>query len=198
MFGVNEEDGLSFVEKTAQFIAYDRFCESQREDRLFNDHLATHFVGKYGKQCSDLFAMKSAEQHFDKDGSIGFGFEGFYNYHSARTKLISELLAKWNANTVGDKQIINMGAGVDTRPYWDESLKGINRYVEVDQEALNKTKEKTYAELQEKGQLNEPFCPRHVVTMNFMKESTKDLPQHGVDQKVKTCWVLEGLVMYLH
>ena len=33
--------------------------------------------------------------------------------------------------------------------------------------------------------------------MNFMEESTKDLPTHGYDQSLPTCWILEGLVMYM-
>ena len=33
--------------------------------------------------------------------------------------------------------------------------------------------------------------------MNFMKESIKDLPNHDYDSTLPTCWILEGLVMYL-
>jgi len=33
--------------------------------------------------------------------------------------------------------------------------------------------------------------------MDFNKESAKDLPTHGYDSSVPTCWILEGLVMYL-
>merc|ERR1712232_171231 len=33
--------------------------------------------------------------------------------------------------------------------------------------------------------------------MDFSKESTKDLPNHGFDKSVPTCWILEGLIMYL-
>ena len=33
--------------------------------------------------------------------------------------------------------------------------------------------------------------------MDFSKESTKDLPTHGYDASLPTCWILEGLVMYL-
>ena len=33
--------------------------------------------------------------------------------------------------------------------------------------------------------------------MDFMKESIKDLPNHGYDESLPTCWILEGLVMYL-
>merc|ERR1711920_218238 len=36
-----------------------------------------------------------------------------------------------------------------------------------------------------------------VITTDFMKESTKDLPNHGYDASLPTCWILEGLVMYM-
>merc|ERR1712086_185088 len=40
------------------------------------------------------------------------------------------------------------------------------------------------------------MCERQVISMDFAKESTKDLPTHGM-KEMPTCWVLEGLVMYL-
>ena len=33
--------------------------------------------------------------------------------------------------------------------------------------------------------------------MDFSTESTKDLPKHGFDESVPTCWIMEGLIMYL-
>ena len=33
--------------------------------------------------------------------------------------------------------------------------------------------------------------------MDFKKESIKDMPSHGYDYRLPTCWILEGLVMYL-
>lgn len=85
-----------------------------------------------------------------------------------------------------------MGAGVDTRAFWVECLKKAERYVEVDVEAINTFKTK---KLEELGA--EAFCPRQVISQDFSKESTKDLPKHGFDASLPTCWILEGLVMYL-
>ena len=42
-------EGMGYVALTAQAIAYERALESKREDRLFNDHLAQHFVGETGE-----------------------------------------------------------------------------------------------------------------------------------------------------
>ena len=47
-------------------------------------------------------------------------------------------------------------------------------------------------------ELNEvPKCQRLVISMDFKKESIKDLPNHGYQSTLPTCWILEGLVMYL-
>lgn len=73
-----------------------------------------------------------------------------------------------------------------------ESLKKVERYVEVDVESLNNYKAKKLEELKA-----EPLCTRQVISMDFSKESTKDMPNHGFDPSLPTCWILEGLVMYL-
>ena len=44
------------------------------------------------------------------------------------------------------------------------------------------------------------MCDRKVISLNFAKDSTKDLPKHGffvVSSDAPTCWLLEGLIMYL-
>lgn len=89
-----------------------------------------------------------------------------------------------------------MGCGVDTRAFWDESLKGMEAYVEVDAKPVNDYKIKVLEEVKAKEGLPEQVCERQVISMDFSKESTKDLPAHGL-KEMPTCWVLEGLVMYL-
>ena len=83
------EDGLNYTMGTSQAIAYERMLESQREDRLFNDHLAKHFTGgERGKEISD---------------HINAGFSLLFRKHNnvcimitaARTKLINDYLEKW-------------------------------------------------------------------------------------------------------
>merc|ERR1712062_12487 len=47
--------------------------------------------------------------------------------------------------------------------------------------------------------LPDPQCKRNIVSMDFKKETIKDLPSKGseFDKKEPTCWILEGLIMYL-
>jgi len=89
-------------------------------------------------------------------------------------------------------QVTNLGCGVDTRPFWLDCLKKVERYVEVDVETINTFKADKLKEVEEKS-----LCPRQVITMDFMTETIKDLPNHGYDKSLPTCWILEGLVMYL-
>lgn len=58
-------------------------------------------------------------------------------------------------------------------------------------------KKKIYDQLTAQKKLPAPMCKRDVISMDFSKESTKDLVKHGFNQTIPTCWILEGLVMYL-
>ena len=64
--------------------------------------------------------------------------------------------------------------------------------MEVDDAKVNNAKIK---KLEELGEVSK--CQRLVVSMDFQKESIKDLPNHGYQATLPTCWILEGLVMYL-
>mmetsp|Transcript_6301 Transcript_6301/g.6221 ORF Transcript_6301/g.6221 Transcript_6301/m.6221 type:complete len:120 (-) Transcript_6301:1241-1600(-) len=80
------DDGMTWANKTAQWIAYERMLESERPYALFNDQLAKYFVGDHGKRCSDAFSCMAINMFAD------VGSEGFTQYHAARTKLISDTL----------------------------------------------------------------------------------------------------------
>ena len=63
--------------------------ESQREDRLFNDHLAKHFIGgERGKQISDLLNEYFSIKYPGHDNVC-------IMITAARTKLINDQLEKW-------------------------------------------------------------------------------------------------------
>jgi methyltransferase (TIGR00027 family) len=81
---------------------------------------------------------------------------------------------------------------MDTRAYWLECLKNVDAYLEVDEKALMDQKQAVCDGLGEK-----PLCNRVPISMDFSKETVKDLPKHGYDNSVPTFWLLEGLIMYL-
>jgi len=180
-------DGFTFANKTAMFVAYDRYLESQREDRLFDDHLAKHFAEPYGRDLSDCFGY-NAHYLFGRD----LGRDGFTCWHAARTVLISDKYEAWAAKVDAPNQVVNMGAGMDTRPFWDQTFKGVQMYYEVDTQEVFDLKDTILAPLDAVS-----ICQRQQVAMDFSKESTKDLANKGIDFNVATCWILEGLIMYL-
>eukprot|EP00730_Choanoeca_flexa_P006396 TRINITY_DN12146_c0_g2_i2.p1 TRINITY_DN12146_c0_g2~~TRINITY_DN12146_c0_g2_i2.p1 ORF type:complete len:316 (+),score=76.34 TRINITY_DN12146_c0_g2_i2:109-1056(+) len=196
---VEGEDNLDFSGKTGMWVAYERALESARpeSERLFHDPLAQYFAEPYGKRLSTIFAFGLKHAVFDPPGAeIGFGYEGHVMYTAARTKLINDRVSEWLTNGQS-KQVVNLGAGTDTRAFWLESLKQAEAYIEVDTEPVNKYKSAILAELAAKGELADAKCPRISISLDFTKESVKDLPAHGYAVEKPTCWILEGLVMYL-
>ena len=101
--------------------------ESKRDDRLFNDHLAEHFVGQKGEKTSRFLNEALGKATGVPNVHLG--------YTAARTRLINDKLEAW-INKTEEKgvkmQVANLGAGVDTRAFWLESLKRVERYIEVD------------------------------------------------------------------
>ena len=60
-----------------------------------------------------------------------------------------------------------MGAGMDVRVFWHEPLKSAKCYTEVDTKPVNDLKNKVLDELKGKGELNDPFCERKTISMDF-------------------------------
>lgn len=119
------------------------------------------------------------------------------NFHmtwtATRTRFVNDTITEWLIENSGQKvQITNLGAGVDSRAFWLDSLRQADKYVEVDVESINSFKTKKLAQINA-----EALCPRQIISMDFMKESIKDLPNHNYDASLPTFWLLEGLVMYL-
>jgi O-methyltransferase involved in polyketide biosynthesis len=190
---VDPDDGLDFSGKTSMRIAYERDLESQREDALFNDHLARYFVEPYGKRLS-IMSMLGLKPLFDPNDDIGFGWKGHIWYTAARTQLVNDRLTDWlQASTTQNndnddknqtkkqrRQVLNLGAGVDTRAFWLESLKGVADscyYIEVDTAPVLKFKEERLQlpRTKEGVAATTPLCHRKVVTLDFSKESVQDL-----------------------
>lgn len=197
-----DQDGLDFSNKTAMWVAYERQVESERDDSLFNDTLAGHFVGQYGKRLSDAMSFGLAFSCFDPPGAgIGLGLEGHVMYTAARTKLVNDQVDRWIMNQQKQQnlcQVLNLGVGMDTRVYWLESLKHSKFYWEIDTSAIMNYKQDVLDRLQDEGELPEAMCERKPIAMDFSKESIADLPRkYGYDCFSPTCWILEGLIMYL-
>ncbi len=105
---------IQHVSDTSYWMAAYRAIESERKDALFHDPLAKSLVGEYGNKIAD--SMKSVAQHA-------------YWTLVMRTRLIDEYILKYINQGYGT--IINLGAGLDTRPYRLDLPKA-TRWIEVD------------------------------------------------------------------
>ena len=91
----------------------------------------------------------------------------------------------------GAKQLVILGAGYDGRAWRMPELKGV-RVFEVDHPATQREKRARVAELPAAmGTVN-------FVAIDFVRESLDTvLERAGHDRSVPTCWIWEGVVMYL-
>jgi methyltransferase (TIGR00027 family) len=102
------------VSDTAIWVAYYRAQETERPDALFRDPLASRLVGERGAQIARRF-----------------GSAGKYTAWTlvSRTVLIDEYIREGIAD--GVDAVLNLGAGLDTRPYRME-LPATLQWVEAD------------------------------------------------------------------
>lgn len=113
MPGIEGKAAIEDVADTALWIAAYRARETERADALFHDPLAARLAGPKGARVAAT--MTSGEQ--------------FYWMTTVRTVVIDELLLEAVARGAG--MVLNLGAGLDTRPY-RLALPAKLRWVEVD------------------------------------------------------------------
>jgi methyltransferase (TIGR00027 family) len=111
--GVESDAAIEDVADTALWIAAYRARETARADALFRDPLAARLAGPRGARVAAT--MTGAEQ--------------FYWMTAIRTAVIDELLIEAVARGAG--MVLNLGAGLDTRPY-RLALPSTLRWIEVD------------------------------------------------------------------
>src|SRR6476620_7676279 len=101
------------ISDTARWVAIFRAEESERADALFHDPFARQLAGERGKQIADAI-------EFSKKHSWSF---------VARTWLFDDFIRR-HVNS-GFDMVINLAAGLDTRPY-RMSLPSSLNWVDVD------------------------------------------------------------------
>lgn len=157
---------------SAESLAFVRAAESRKApgERVCFDPFAEHFTG--GMFRVDKF------------------YPGMWNALVARTRYIDDYLASCIRD--GIKQLVILGAGYDSRPYRFD-FKGRVTVFEVDYPATQRLKAKKLKEIL--GNL-----PDHVVfvPIDFNEETLeKRLYESGYDNRLKTLFIWEGVVVYL-
>lgn len=163
---------VSHVSDTARWTAHYRATESARPDALFNDFLAERLAGEHGR------AIAAGAPRTVRSGW----------WLIARTKIIDDIIA----NAIGDgcDRVLNLAAGLDTRPYRLD-LSPEFEWVEADLPGL----------LAEKTQLLADETPRCKLTRTAVDLADTRARAAFLDQALagasKALVLTEGLLMYL-
>lgn len=124
---MNAGSPISSISDTARWVAVYRAWESARADALFHDPYAQQLAGERGRAIAALMPRQARS---------GWPIV-------IRTKLIDEAITAAIAH--GCDAVVNLAAGLDTRPYRME-LPPTLRWCEVDLPALSEEKERLLAD----------------------------------------------------
>lgn len=180
----------NFTNDSAMMIAYERSLESSRPDALFNDPFAKELAGSKGESLSTNFGA----------GCTMFEMPEWLEFHkmwtAVRTKFIDDNVLK--LSTSGEfHQLVNCGAGMDTRAYRLEYYKAFTAgSFEVDMEVINTNKEQVFKDFLGSPV---PHCPVVNVSLDFLNEEKTLATELAApfDVTKPSVFVSEGLVMYL-
>jgi methyltransferase (TIGR00027 family) len=163
---------ITHVSDTARWTALHRATESARPDALFNDPFAERLAGEQGR------AIVACAPRANRNGW----------WLVARTKLIDDAIA--DAIDDGCDRVLNLAAGLDTRPYRLD-LPADFEWVEADLPGL----------LAEKTRLLADETPRCRLTRTAVDLSDPVARDAFLDEALagatKALVLTEGLVMYL-
>lgn len=166
------DDAIRHVSDTALWVAACRAMESERADALFRDPLAARLAGDRGHAIARSMPDAAATIW-----SVAI-----------RTCVIDDLLP--SALASGVDTILNLGAGLDTRPYRLD-LPAATRWIEVDHRELIEVKE---AQLRDEV----PACPVERVGLDLADRDGRLRLFARIDAAAARVLVLtEGVVPYL-
>lgn len=162
---------------TARWAAAQRARESERPDRLFNDPLARILAGEDGMEM-----LRMSDQYNPQRQQTA-------EYMAVRTRFFDDWLV--DAAHQGRKQIVLLGAGMDTRAF-RLSLPAETSFYELDQSAVFDLKEEV---LRQNNGI--PSARRVAVRVDLQQLWIGDLEQAGFRSGESSIWLLEGLLYYL-
>ena len=162
---------------TAQWAAAQRARESEQANRLFHDPLARVLAGDEGMEMLRLSDQYNPQRQQTAE------------YMAVRTRFFDDWLVA-SART-GRKQIVLLGAGMDTRAF-RLPLAEDTAFYELDQAALFDVKEPA---LQQSKGIS--LVHRVPVRVDLQQPWVADLEQPGFQKTQPSIWLLEGLLYYL-
>ena len=196
---VADDELANFTNDSAMMIAYERALETAKgpEVALFQDPFAKLLQGPKGEHLSNDFGANAA---------AAFEFEGWPDFHKTwtaiRTRFIDDKVEE-HVDKEGFKvtQVVNLGAGLDTRPYRLKCYKNFQKCFDVDVEKINDMKKKVFKLLRENDKTFHALCSEVVdVSLDLLdneKNLSTELTKVGFLKDKPTIFIAEGLIMYL-
>lgn len=163
---------ITHVSDTARWTALHRATETARPDALFNDPLAERLAGEQGRAIVDSVRWR------DRSGW----------WLVARTKIIDDAIA--DALAHGCDRVLNLAAGLDTRPYRLDVPSDLT-WVEADLPKLLAEKTQTLAD-------QTPRCRLTRIAVDLADPHARDaMFDEALEGATKAFVLTEGLSMYL-
>jgi methyltransferase (TIGR00027 family) len=181
----------SGVGATALGMAVARAQETAKQQPLFTDTYAEIFIAEAIEAGWDPppDAMTRQTQAAAKDPSLDARKTALLNYAACRTAYFDQFFTR--ANEDGIRQIVVLGAGLDSRPYRLSWAPGTVVY-EIDQPQILEFK------INALWTHNvDPTCEYRPVAVDLRSGWLEALQQNGFDQNQPSAWSAEGLLAYL-
>ncbi|MFK8183699.1 MAG: class I SAM-dependent methyltransferase [Phormidesmis sp.] len=161
------------VSFTARSMAAARALESRREDALFHDPLAEKLAGAEAIEKAASIVEKN-----EKEGSP---------YPQVRTRFLDDVLL---ANASDIRQVVLLGAGLDTRAF-RMGLSSDTHVYEIDQQDIFDYKNPILEN-------DQPSCVRHTIVSDVSEgEWPELLLENGFQKDKPSIWIAEGFLYYL-
>src|SRR5262249_55299268 len=169
---MSDEPLIRDVSDTARWMAVYRARENDRQDAVFKDPFARALAGERGERIAT---------------SLKFTEENAWSF-IARTHLFDRFVSRLVQH--GADTIVNLAAGLDTRPYRME-LPASLRWVEVDLPDILDYKEEILGDAK-------PVCELERVRLDLSNEDGRRGLFADIGRRAKQVAVIsEGLVIYL-
>lgn len=179
-------DLATSVGLTATLVAAARAVATTAEDPLINDPFAEPLVRAIGMEFFTRWANAEVGPIEDDARRV---LQRFVDVLTVRTQYFDAFFL--DATTVGIRQVVNLGSGLDTRSYrlfWPPGT----RVFEIDQPHVIEFKTATLA-----GRGVEPTADLCAVPIDLRQDWPTALRRAGFDPNRATAWIAEGLLPFL-
>ncbi|MFI0237901.1 class I SAM-dependent methyltransferase [Streptomyces sp. NPDC016845] len=182
---VNDTGVASGVGTTALLVAAARAIETHRHDSLAQDVFAEHFV-----RAAPASAGWPTRLRQVPDGDANPLWGRFARYFGLRTRVLDDYLLQ-SVQATGARQIVLLGAGLDTRAFRLDWQPGSVVY-EIDRAEVLAFKHGVLDGLSATAQ-----AARVPVPVDLRADWVTALTDSGFDPAAPTAWLAEGLLFYL-